>query len=193
MWAKLSLHSFKNSPTQPPDLRLVKEALLVIDVIGGDFKYVVKQQHEVAKLMFRNHIVERYIQLQLAEYRRIFRSTDEAGQLDNVPRRYAWFRRILKHHDEEDAALFPASWEVTRLLVANFSEYTRGDLANVLGKGTPNVNTLLEALQSTLDFEAGFAKRFERPVSFFLPVRVVITCNSSRRSQSAVLLRQTQP
>jgi hypothetical protein len=28
-------------------------------------------------LMGRNHIIERYIQLQLAEYRRIFRSTDE--------------------------------------------------------------------------------------------------------------------
>jgi hypothetical protein len=113
----------------------------------------------------RNHIVERYLQLQLAEYRRIFRSTDEAGQLDNVPRRYAWFRRVVKHHDEEDAALFPANWEVTRLLVASFAEYTRADLANVLGKGMPNVATLLEALQSTLDFEAAFAKRFDKPVS----------------------------
>ena len=29
--------------------------------------------------MSRNHIIERYLQLQLAEYRRIFRSTDEGG------------------------------------------------------------------------------------------------------------------
>jgi hypothetical protein len=29
------------------------------------------------RLIGRNHIIERYIQLQLAEYRRIFRSTDE--------------------------------------------------------------------------------------------------------------------
>lgn len=71
----------------------------------------------------------------------------------------------MKHHDEEDAELFPPSWEVTRLLVANFSEYTRADLANVLGKGTPNVALLLEALQSTLDFEDFFAKRFGIPVS----------------------------
>jgi len=127
----------------------------------------------------RNHIVERYLQLQLAEYRRIFRSTDEvsrkrcaggntsdyqAGQLDNVPRRYAWFRRVLKHHDEEDASLFPAHWDVTRLLVASFAEYTRTDLGNVLGKSTPAVSTLLDALQSTVDFETGFAKRFEMPV-----------------------------
>ena len=41
------------------------------------------------RLMGRNHIIERYIQLQLAEYRRIFRSTDEVRRfnllLDAVP------------------------------------------------------------------------------------------------------------
>ena len=33
------------------------------------------------KLTCRNHMVERYLQLQVAEYRRIFRSTDEVRQL----------------------------------------------------------------------------------------------------------------
>ena len=33
------------------------------------------------RLTGRNHIIERYIQLQLAEYRRIFRSTDEVRPL----------------------------------------------------------------------------------------------------------------
>lgn len=89
----------------------------------------------------------------------------QAGQLDNVPRRFAWFRRVLKHHDEEDAALFPSHWEVTRQLVASFSDYTRTDLVNVLGKGVPNVTALLDALQATKDFEAVFAKHFEIPVS----------------------------
>jgi len=81
--------------------------------------------------------------------------------LDNVPRRYAWFRRILKSHDEQDSPLFPTSWEVTRLLIGQFSEYTRTDLGNVLGKGVPTVNTLLEALQGTLDFEGVMEKRLE--------------------------------
>ncbi|WOO80628.1 Vacuolar protein sorting-associated protein 53 [Vanrija pseudolonga] len=139
---------FRNDPNHPPDLRVVAESCLVVDVLGADYKM---------------HIIERYIQLQLAEYRRIFRSTDEAGQLDNVPRRYAWFRRVLKHHDEEHAALFPASWEVTRLLVAGFAEQTRVDLANVLGKQVPQVGVLLDALQATLDFEGVLARRFNKP------------------------------
>ncbi|KAL7421623.1 Vacuolar protein sorting-associated protein 53 [Cryptotrichosporon argae] len=139
---------FRNDPNKPPDLAVVKECCLVIDILGGDYK---------------KHIMERYIQLQLAEYRRIFRSTDEAGQLDNVPRRYAWFRRVLKHHDDETAPIFPASWEMARLLVASFAEITRVDLANVLARAPPKVTTLLDALQATLDFEATFARRFDRP------------------------------
>lgn len=89
------------------------------------------------------------------------RADFQAGQLDNVPRRYAWFRRILKSHDEQDSPLFPESWQVTRLLIGSFSEYTRTDLGNVLGKGVPTVNVLLEALQGTLDFEGVMEKRLE--------------------------------
>lgn len=117
----------------------------MIEVLGGDY---------------RKHIIERYIQLELQDYRRIFRSTDEAGQLDNVPRRYAWFRRVLKGHDEEHAALFPEGWEVARLLVASFADSTRADLTNVLLKTPPSVTVLLDALQATLDFEATYARRF---------------------------------
>lgn len=85
-----------------------------------------------------------------------------------MPRRYAWFRRILKSHDEEGDTLFPQSWEVTRLLVALFADYTRTDLENVLGKGVPGVTVLLEALQATLDFETAMSKRLDMPVS--LPI-----------------------
>lgn len=61
--------------------------------------------------------------------------------------------------------LFPDTWQVTRLLVANFSECTRSDLANVLAKQTPAVNVLLDALQGTLDFEGGMSRKFGMPVS----------------------------
>lgn len=137
--------SFANDPSKPPDRAIVGPACQVIEVLGGDY---------------RKHIIERYIQLQLQDYRRIFRSTDEAGQLDNVPRRYAWFRRVLKSHDEESGSLFPDSWEVSRLLVASFADSTRADLTNVLLKTPPSVTVLLDALQATLDFEATYARRF---------------------------------
>lgn len=199
--------SFKQDANKPVELKVIADVCLVIDVLGGDFRSV-GYRLDIGNLLTtgsRNHIIERYLQLQLAEYRRIFRSTDEvrsslvpdreelirdqAGQLDNVPRRYAWFRRVLKHHDDEDASLFPPTWEVTRLLVASFAEYTRGDLANVLGKATPNVTTLLDALQSTLDFEAAFIKRFDKQVCCSPPHAANSPCLmldcSSRRFRSA--------
>ncbi|KAK4684228.1 vacuolar protein sorting-associated protein 53, partial [Tremellales sp. Uapishka_1] len=138
----------------------------VQEKVGEEMEALSKQTGRLERhrgSMLSDRRSGRGLQIQLAEYRRIFRSTDEAGQLDNVPRRYAWFRRVLKSHDDDHAHLFPESWQVTRLLVASFSESTRMDLANVLGKATPNVNVLLDALQSTKDFESAFTKRFNMP------------------------------
>lgn len=113
----------------------------------------------------RNSLLDRYATLELREYRRIFRSTDEvstllflpfnishfpdfsipsfensltlsldaspfplflkAGQLDNIARRYAWFRRILKAHDDDRERIFPESWKVGLHLCARFAEVTR--------------------------------------------------------------------
>lgn len=59
----------------------------------------------------------------LRDYRRVFQG--EASHLDNVSRRYAWFRRILRTHEEENGAIFPAPWNVEAVLAAGFSEITR--------------------------------------------------------------------
>ena len=82
-----------------------------------------------------------------------------------MPRRFAWFRRLLKQHDEEAAAIFPTSWAIAEILVVKFSESTRSDLVKVLEKSLPAVGHLLEALQATQDFEESMEKRFNMPVS----------------------------
>lgn len=73
----------------------------------------------------RNSLLSWYSVLLLRDYRRIFGSASEAGQLDNVSRRFAWFRRVLKTHEEENNAVFPASWNVGAVLAGGFSEVTR--------------------------------------------------------------------
>ena len=45
--------------------------------------------------------------MKLKEYSRIFRPSDEAGQLDNISRRFAFFRRLLQVHDQEMGAKTP--------------------------------------------------------------------------------------
>lgn len=66
-----------------------------------------------------------YSVLLLRDYRKIFGSSSEAGQLDNISRRFAWFRRILKTHEDENGMIFPPSWNIGAVLAGGFTEVTR--------------------------------------------------------------------
>ena len=102
--------SFLPDPAKPIRPNTVSNACLVVDVLGDDF---------------RHHLLERYTGIELKEYRRIFRTADEAGQLDNLNRRFAFFRRVLQTHDTERANVFPMEWKVGEHLCAKFIDITR--------------------------------------------------------------------
>ena len=129
------------------------EACLVMDALGDNA---------------RSRLVTWYVNTMLREYRQVFRGNDEAGNLDNIGRRYSWFRRMLNTHEEEHAALFPAHWRVNETLAINFCDGTRDDFRGILERsmrrtdpaGKINVELLLGCLQETLDFEQGLEKRF---------------------------------
>ncbi|KAG6877048.1 hypothetical protein C0993_010734 [Termitomyces sp. T159_Od127] len=125
----------------------IADACLVVDVLGPDF---------------RAHLIDRYVALELKEYRRIFRSTDEAGQLDNLSRRFAWFRRMLQTHEVEQGRVFPAEWKVGWCLFAKFVDITRDDLTMLLAKAGSSltVKALLENLQITTEFENSMVKKW---------------------------------
>ena len=116
----------------------------------------------------RSRIVTWYCNFQLREYRQVFRNNEEAGSLDNISRRYSWFRRILRIYDEEYAGIFPANWKVDEILANVFCEGTRDDFKGILSRSVRNgqtidVNLLLSCLQETLDFEHSLERRFVSP------------------------------
>ncbi|KAH9058879.1 Vps53-like protein [Lactarius vividus] len=117
---------------------------------------------DILGLDVRAALTARYTALLLAEYRRVFRLTDEAGQLDNISRRYAWFRRILGTHEGGLGRGFLPEWNVGWWLLAGFIDITRGDMAALLSKAAKDltVTVLLDALQQTKDFELSMAKKF---------------------------------
>jgi hypothetical protein len=90
----------------------ISAACGVIDVLGPDV---------------RSHFVERYVGLELKDYRRIFRvaEANEAGALDNISRRFAWFRRLLQTYDTEAGRVFPKEWKVEWWLFTKFLDVTR--------------------------------------------------------------------
>ncbi|OBZ70516.1 Vacuolar protein sorting-associated protein 53 [Grifola frondosa] len=142
---------YMQDPAKPIKPSVIADACLVVDVLGADI---------------RTQFVDRYVALELKEYRRIFRATDEAGQLDNLSRRFAWFRRLLQTHETEQGRVFPCEWRVGWFLCAKFVEITRDDMTGLLSKAGSKltVKQLLDTLQETMEFEASMAKKFATPI-----------------------------
>lgn len=115
----------------------------------------------------RARLVTWYMNTELREYRQVFRGNDEAGNLDNIGRRYAWFKRMMKGHEEEHAGIFPPHWRVGETLAMSFCDGTRDDYKGILEKSMRSVggakidvNLLLSCLQETMDFEQTLERRF---------------------------------
>ena len=152
-------HSYlqTSSPARTLSPETVNSICLIADAIGFDV---------------RLQMVERYVASELKEYRRIFRPSDEAGGLDNVGRRFAWFRRVLSRHETEmenekdGKRIFPEDWKVGWAMFSKFSDITREDLTVVLSKVAPTltVQQLLETLQPTMEFEASMSRKWSAPV-----------------------------
>jgi vacuolar protein sorting-associated protein 53 len=102
--------SYIPDPTHAIKPAQISAACAVADVLGPEV---------------RTHYITRYVSLELKEYRRIFRATDEAGGLDNISRRFAWFKRLLTGHETEAGRVFPVEWRVDWELFAKFAEITR--------------------------------------------------------------------
>ncbi|TGO58846.1 hypothetical protein BOTNAR_0173g00010 [Botryotinia narcissicola] len=131
---------------------VLAESCLVMDALGDNA---------------RARLVTWYVNTQLREYRQVFRGNDEAGSLDNIGRRYSWFRRMLKTFEDEHAGIFPAGWRVNEVLANAFCEGTRDDFKGILERSMRrtdgsriDVNLLLSCLQETMDFEQSLEKRF---------------------------------
>ena len=135
---------------------ILAEACLVMNALGENA---------------RSRLITWYCNTQLREYRQVFRGNEEAGSLDNISRRYSWFKRMLKTYDDEHAAMFPPIWRVNEMLANAFCESTREDFRGILARSARkvdgqslNVDLLLSCLQETLDFEHDLERRFTNTV-----------------------------
>ena len=77
----LSLDSFLQDPSKPAKNAVISDACSVVDVLGDDVRYLSTRHKCRIRTNFvfnhRNHLIERYCAIELKEYRRIFRATDE--------------------------------------------------------------------------------------------------------------------
>lgn len=110
----------------------------------------------------QSKLINWYCSTQLREYRNIFKASDEAGSLENIARRYSYFKRLLKQHVDTNARYFKPSWHMAECLTNAFCNTTRDDIHTLLAQGGRHmdVQLLLKALQETLEFEQYLEKRF---------------------------------
>lgn len=106
-------------------------------------------------------IIEFYCDLQLKAYSAIFQLSDDVSQVENISRRFAWIRRILRNYTEDHAGVFPDDWRVGERLCWRFAELTRDQLAEIMATHGLAAGRLMEAVTDTRAFEAQCDKRFE--------------------------------
>lgn len=133
-------------------LRAVSDACSVVDALGQKV---------------RRELLEDFVQRQLVQYEGLFGQSKEHFSIDQFDRRWAWFKRLLKHIDAKFTSLsvFPPHWRIELRLLLEFIERTKMHLIILLtdmetSNEASDVHSLLRALQSTIKFEQEMSERF---------------------------------
>lgn len=113
----------------------------------------------------RREILEDFVKTQLQPYEKLFGEGKPHFTLDQVERRWAWFKRLLKNIDDSYQTIFPGHWRMSMRMCLEFTEKTKLHLLFLLSKLEKNdeidVHALLKALKATLRFEQEMVKRFD--------------------------------
>lgn len=132
-----------------PTVDTLYHACLVLELVDAQ---LVPNHHT-----YRGKLIDWYTSLQLKDILEIFKPLDEAGLLENLTRRFMYFRRILvdTHYGAQHDRLFPATWHVGFRLAQEFVDTTCRDVKQVLASSasTKHVDLLLTLLQELMAFE----------------------------------------
>lgn len=116
----------------------------------------------------RTEIIEWTIDKLFYEIKEIFQIDDEAGSLENLSRRYIFFKKLLNNFNTKFSSIFLPSWELPLRLTEEFYKFTKNDL-NVLLKRefkgrSPSIDLFMKSLEITLDFEKYIDIRFSNKI-----------------------------
>lgn len=114
---------------------------------------------ELIDKKYKDKLLTWFYNLQLKEFQSIFASADEAGDLENLSRRYIFFNNILQNIQTNYLQVFPLLWGIDLELSKLFCKMTNQDMASQLRSSIPSA-VLLEALTKTLAFEKSLNDKF---------------------------------
>lgn len=110
---------------------------------------------------YKDKLLTWFYNHQLKEIKSIFNNLDEAGNIENVNRRYIYFNNVLKSIQSNYLGVFPKSWQIDLELSKLFCKLTNQNLTNQLAHTqVADSALLLECLHKTLEFEKGLNDTF---------------------------------
>ncbi len=113
----------------------------------------------------RRDILEDFVRIQLEPYEKLFGESAPHFKLDQVERRWAWFKRLLKTIDDSYTSIFPTHWRMALRVCLEFTEKTKIHLVTLLNKldstDDIDVHDLLKALKTAIRFEQDMTNRFD--------------------------------
>jgi hypothetical protein len=142
------------------DISSITQAYLVVEVLGEKF---------------RNDLLERFAQLQLISYDKLFQFGSKYGDLDHLEQRFAWFKHLLHLVDSKLRDLLPSKWQPAYHLFIEFARRTKKHLTVVLTDlerttidvhDQEHVAVVLKALKSCVAFEAEIGASFAAKEKF---------------------------
>lgn len=102
---------------------------------------------ELIDVKYKDKLLAWFYNLQLQDLQEIF--SGEAGSLDNLNRRFIYFKNILKQ--VQQYKIFP--WDISNAITQEFCQITRQDISKLLYNSKIESKTLLDNLTKTLEFE----------------------------------------
>ena len=87
---------------------------------------------EVLGKQFRDDLLERFAQLQLIPYEKVFRPGKKFCDIEHLSMRFDWFKKLLKVTDAVLGNVFPVNWCLSYHLYREFARRSRIHLHEVL-------------------------------------------------------------
>jgi hypothetical protein len=134
------------------DLSSLNRIYIVVDALGPHF---------------RKDLLERFAQLQLIPYEKLFAAGTKLSTLENLDKRFAWFKRLLSVADHRLTAYIPSRWGLAYHLFAEFVRRTKKHLTDVMSSleksvvdRHQHVQSLLKGVKAAAVFEAEMKASF---------------------------------
>lgn len=133
------------------DVSSLAQVYMVVDALGE---------------RFRRDLLERFSQLQLLTYEKLFQVGAKYAGLHFLDQRYAWFEFLLQVIDEKMSSVLPTRWNVPFHLFEEFTRRTNKHLADILAREYPDpkniadVAILIRSITSLNNFEKKMLAKF---------------------------------